>query len=278
MNLGHKHKHHHSQHSDPICSSANWPCDQNKKKSAHPVDYKVPDFGVDADIIQTQKHIAEQEKKQNHKWVPKKDEEGNFIVPGAWSGHKLAQISSDPVCHSAGCPKSKWFGKDNKNGEDISYPDLVKKYGYDEDIIDSVGNTMWAEKAMNMPFRMPLYTQLEEQSDPICHSAGCTQYSWMDALRKKQSADPVEYNTNPRLEEDVIGTWDNLDVAEKLKNHEWKFNQQIYDDKDKEEITDYDWNAKLDDDIVTTQGHLGAAEKKMGNWDIFKDGKKKVKK
>jgi hypothetical protein len=40
------------QSSDPICSSAGYPCD-SKKKSGHPVDYKVPNFGVDEDIKNT---------------------------------------------------------------------------------------------------------------------------------------------------------------------------------------------------------------------------------
>jgi hypothetical protein len=66
--------------SDPICSSAKWPCGTTKK-SPHPVDYKVPNFGVDEDIINTQKHVADQEKKQNHKWTPKQDENGNWSVP-----------------------------------------------------------------------------------------------------------------------------------------------------------------------------------------------------
>ena len=53
--------------SDPICSSAGCP---TKKDKSHPKDYPVPDFGVDPDIISTQKHIADQEKLKNHKWVP----------------------------------------------------------------------------------------------------------------------------------------------------------------------------------------------------------------
>lgn len=38
------------------------------------MDYPVPNFGVDHDIISTQKHIADQERLQNHKWVPKDEE------------------------------------------------------------------------------------------------------------------------------------------------------------------------------------------------------------
>lgn len=94
----------------------------------------------------------------------------------------------------------------------------------------------------------------------------------MEALRKKNSTPPVTYATGQALDADVINTWDNLDVAEKLKNHEWKFNQAIYDSKADEPVQ-YDNTAKLDDDIVNTQGHLSAAEKKLGDWDIFADKK-----
>lgn len=110
---------------------------------------------------------------------------------------------------------------------------------------------MMVSKAMGVPFNMPLYAQLE--SDPVCHSAGCTQYNWLEALRKKNESPPVLYPTGQSLEGDIINTWDNLDVAEKIKNHEWKFNQEVYDLKDKpDDSIKYDFSQKLDDDIITT--------------------------
>lgn len=110
---------------------------------------------------------------------------------------------------------------------------------------------MMVSKAMGVPFNMPLYAQLE--SDPVCHSAGCTQYNWLEALRKKQETPPVLYPTGQALEGDIINTWDNLDVAEKIKNHEWKFNQEVYDLKDKpDDSIKYDFSQKLDDDIIST--------------------------
>jgi hypothetical protein len=165
VNVKHHHRHHHTQEetSDPICSSAGHPCDQNKRKSPHPIDYKVPNFGVDEDIVSTQSHIAEQEKKQGHKWTPKKDENGNYNMPaanGARTG--LAQVSNDPICHSAGCPKTKWFGQD-KDHQVVYYDDLVAKNGYDEDIIDSVGNEMMVSKAMGFPFKIPMYAQIDSE-------------------------------------------------------------------------------------------------------------------
>jgi hypothetical protein len=140
---------------------------------------------------------------------------------------------------------------------------------------------MMVSKAMGLPFNMPMYgykkSLVQLESDPVCHSAGCTQYTWMDALRKKKEGPPVFYDTDQKLDSDVIGTWDNLDVAEKIKNHEWKFNHEVYDNRDKlNEPTEYNLKPDLDEDIVNTQGHLAASEKKLGDWDIFE--KKPAKK
>ena len=62
--------------SDPICSSANPGCNTGyTAKPDHPVDYKVPNFGIDHDIIATQKHIKDQEAKHGA-WTPKQDDNG----------------------------------------------------------------------------------------------------------------------------------------------------------------------------------------------------------
>ena len=54
-----------------------------KKPKGHPVDYYVPNFGVDPEITAAQKHIADQEKRLKHKWNPKVDANGVWIVPQA---------------------------------------------------------------------------------------------------------------------------------------------------------------------------------------------------
>jgi hypothetical protein len=50
----------------------------------HPLDYFVPNFGVDEDVKMTQDNINEQEKKHG-KWQPKLDSNGVWIVPEAHS-------------------------------------------------------------------------------------------------------------------------------------------------------------------------------------------------
>jgi len=51
--------------SDPICHSAGCP---EQKKAEFPKDYRVPDFGLDHDIIDSQKHEKLTEQKLKHQW------------------------------------------------------------------------------------------------------------------------------------------------------------------------------------------------------------------
>ena len=61
-----------------MSSDPNWNSDdgylmdhyKDEGKSEHPVDYFVPDFGVDADIIATSSNTALAEKDLDHKWNP----------------------------------------------------------------------------------------------------------------------------------------------------------------------------------------------------------------
>ena len=56
----------------------------DKKAKGHPVDYKVPNFGVDEDIKATHEHLAHAEEKLEHKWIVKdkpKDPPINYFVP-----------------------------------------------------------------------------------------------------------------------------------------------------------------------------------------------------
>jgi len=50
----------------------------------------VPDFGVDHDIKATQQHSENAEKQLNHKWDPKQDEDGNWVVPTDSASFKLS--------------------------------------------------------------------------------------------------------------------------------------------------------------------------------------------
>jgi hypothetical protein len=73
------------------------------------------------------------------------------------------------------------------------------------------------------------------------------------------------------LEGDVVNTWENLDVAEKLKNHQWIFDQAKYDAKDKDDSVAFNDNMKLDSDVIDTQDHLQQEEKRQNHkFEVFK--------
>ena len=57
----------HTQREPLVGNSGSWK--DKKKPGGPPKDYKVPNFGVDRDIVDTRKHLAAAEKRLKHKWV-----------------------------------------------------------------------------------------------------------------------------------------------------------------------------------------------------------------
>ena len=55
-------------------------------------DYFVPDFGVDADILSSNKHTVDAESRLSHQWIPKKDEDDDtkWVVPSYTPDFKLS--------------------------------------------------------------------------------------------------------------------------------------------------------------------------------------------
>merc|ERR1712167_240311 len=57
-------------------------------------------------------------------------------------------------------------------------------------------------------------------SDPICSSAGCGQYKHPDS---KVATWPMDYGVPSfGMDRDIMGSLDNLKVAEGITNHTWK--------------------------------------------------------
>lgn len=110
-----------------------------KKPKGHPVDYYVPNFGLDHDILTAQKNIKDQEKKHGV-WTPKQDDNGVWQVPTAAPNssytYRLLQLDSqidlqdDPICSSAGC--TQYQHKKKKPEYPIDYP--VPNFGGDHSI------------------------------------------------------------------------------------------------------------------------------------------------
>ena len=138
--------------SDPICSSAGCVV---KQKATHPMDYFVPNFGLDQDIIDSQAHEAQSQKVLKHNWnwssAPTRaeiedkklirwgdyDTQGSLVQKGS---------SSDPICSSAFHPDCIGWGRKDKSEEPVQYP-VTHGYPLDGDIIDSQKHLADQEKS-----------------------------------------------------------------------------------------------------------------------------------
>ena len=109
----------------PACTSIG--CAHDKpKKSPYPVNYPVPNFGMDEDIKTSQANEAAASAKLGHKWVPK-TEEIELANDLKWGS--LMQLNSDPICPSSGCKEKKYKG--------IPRNYFVPDFGVDSDIVST---------------------------------------------------------------------------------------------------------------------------------------------
>ena len=58
------------------------------------MNYSVPNFGEDHDIIHTVAHTKSTEAKLKHNWVPKKDDDDNWVVPKTTTEFRLNENES----------------------------------------------------------------------------------------------------------------------------------------------------------------------------------------
>jgi len=145
---------------DPLAAS------KAAAKAAPPKNYFVPNFGIDQDVKNTYKSIADQEARQ---------------------GHELPDYFKKAKADAKNAPPRGYF---------------VPNFGMDQDIKDAQSNIKLLEKAHGawnpvrngaggyvMPDLAPgssqtnnghhflqLYSDIRMQDDPICNSYKCTQY------------------------------------------------------------------------------------------------------
>ena len=101
------------------------------------------------------------------------------------------------------------------------------------------------------------------ESDPICSSAGCTQYKHKKAKLGYDIDYPVpNFGADP----DMTATMSNIALAEGMHSH--KLIMGTPESKAKwhnvAKDTLYDYNPELDEDVQNTLGHIGLSEKNVG--------------
>lgn len=118
--------------SDPICSSAGCTQYEHPHPSTHKMNYFVPNFGKDHNIVQSDESAQQAEEQLGHTWTPTFDEEKDeWVVPTETAEFRLAGVNedmhikkkhhhrhskhgkkskpSDPSCTSSGwCGESLW--------------------------------------------------------------------------------------------------------------------------------------------------------------------------
>lgn len=166
--------------SDPICSSAG--CTQYKHEGTprgYPINYPVPNLGMDKDIKGGLDNLKVAEKTVNHEWTSFGTKES----------------------------KAKWANPAKKVDYNFA-PEL------DGNMIDSAASLKIAEKQLDHKYTL---LQLNAESDPICSSAGCTQYKHPDS---KVDDWPMNYPVaHFGMDRDIQGGFENLLAAEQIVGH-----------------------------------------------------------
>lgn len=172
----------------------------------HKMNYFVPNFGPDPDMVGTASSIASSQ--QDHgMWNPVQDDNGVWIVPtalAAVSANGLApaallQTESDPIVSSVGkitqykypdLPDDPWAPAK------INYP--VPSYGADPDMVGTMNSIKIGEEMNKHKFIM---------------GTADSKAKWHNVAKD------TLYDYYPKLDSDVIVTNRNIDAAENTLGH-----------------------------------------------------------
>ena len=217
--------------SDPICSSAG--CSQYKQPEGppqHPMDYFVPNFGMDRDIIATETNEKVASALVGHAWA--------FKTPESWE---------------------KWRNR----AKDVDYnfdPAL------ETDMVSSLDNMHNATQQYGPNYKwemgadQPAESLIQLQSDPICSSAGCTQYKQPEGPKLH----PMDYFV-PNFgmdKHDVMWTAENEKIASALVGHAWSFKTPESWEKWRNRAKDaeYNYDPELSEDMKSSLSNMAYAE------------------
>ena len=137
----------------------------------------------------------------------------------------------------------------NKPSQYYTVPDI----GFANDLIPKNNRIPWSYPTSLMQAR----------SDPICSSAGCTQYEHPKAAAGPPMDYPVpSFGADP----DIEGTANSIDIAEKMYKHPIIMatpESRAYWHNVAKDV-DYNFDPALDDDMITTSRNILNAEQTYG--------------
>jgi len=227
-----------SQYTHPESSAKKWK-----------MNYPVPNFGVDQEMLDQEKNLADTEASLGHVFTPTESDAAKpYTVPNFGVDFDIKDAKdSISAAESAHGP---WNPEQDKNGVWIvPQPISASSYSHDPNHVDH-------------------YVQLDSQmsDDNIGSSIGITQYPLpkpFDPLAPKKIN---YYVPNFGPDPEATTSMESIAIAEKQENH--KLVMGTDDSKAKWHIvakdTLYDYNPPLEDSIKTTWRNLEAAEDKLG--------------
>lgn len=274
-----------------------------KKPDAPKRDYFVPHFGEEEDIITTKEHIAAAEKEAKHElkatFAAPKGHPMNYFVPNFGEDNEISASKKNTVF------AEKVMGHNLEASFDKPPPPkrdyFVPHFGEDEDILDAKAHIRGAEKSLkhkweperdgdgswNLPgelsseygnykaeqgLAISALTQtdsnIQTSSDPICSSAGCTQY--------KHPGGKLGYDINYGVPHfgadiDINDSKASLALAEAQAGHKWEFGTAASKKKWHNVAKDtlYNFAPRYDGEIDASLKNLADAQKKLNHkWDI----------
>lgn len=193
----------------------------------------MPNFGVDQDIIDSHKNLAKVEDDLSHK----------LIMGTKASKAKWHNVAKDTMYNFAPTLDA----------------DIRATQKHLSDTQTKLGHR-WVIEDL----------QLDESSDPICSSAGCSQYKH----KKTPLGYPINYPVpNLGTDKDILDSHSNLKNAEDTLSH--KLEMGTKESKARRhnvaKDTNYDFAPKLDSDIRATQKHLSDTQTKLGHHWVIED-------
>ena len=233
----------------------------------HPKDYFVPHFGDDTDIKSTQEHIVAAESRLGHQMKASFAQPANppqdYFVPHFGPDHDIRET----IVHTqaAEAKYGEWKGASFAPAPEPPRNYYVPDFGMDKDIKDSLYHTDAAEKSLGHKMSyVQAQADINLESDPICSSAGCTQYKH----KKKPLGYKINYPVpNFGVDSDILDNHDSLKLAEGMKSHILEMGTEASKAKWHNPAKDVDYNfaPKLDGDIITTNKNLADTETNLNH-------------
>ena len=115
-----------------------------KDKKTHPMNYFVPNFGVDHQIVHSQNNEKNAEVALKHDWVLKKDDDDKWILPAKSIEFKLLQTQNEEQVDRE--PLLGWAPKAAKT-HPMNY--FVPNFGLDKEILSTQASAASTERVMD---------------------------------------------------------------------------------------------------------------------------------